>query len=359
MKSTPDFRGYKAKDYCVGVEKEGEDGMYVVALNSAGRRYWSKVECCSDTSSDCDVMSSEVNMCDIIKGIERRPIQVLSSLNKSKCNRSMECKPCVEFEEEEVKNCEVVHELKCDVDSGNCEIVHEIMCKPACEQKHEMMCETDCKPKHEMMCKPACEPMCKPSCEPKQEMMCETECKPKQEMMCKPMCEPKQEMMCKPMCETECKPMCEPKCESECKPMCESACEPKCEPVDNTIVIPGSVLHLEPYTYNSTGLSDNILNFINMVESKQGMRKKDQIGDWMLFTKCGCVHCENAKQLLVDNGQTISVIEEDKITMEQCRFLDNNSGQSEITYPRIFLNGKLIGGYNELSEYLNKESPMM
>ncbi len=74
-------------------------------------------------------------------------------------------------------------------------------------------------------------------------------------------------------------------------------------------------------------------------------RKPDQV---VVFSKEGCPFCAKAKQLLADNGyQYIDVPLEHKI---RGKVLGAVSGT--MTAPQVFINGKLIGGAEQVEQYL-------
>ncbi len=68
-----------------------------------------------------------------------------------------------------------------------------------------------------------------------------------------------------------------------------------------------------------------------------------------LFTKKGCPHCTRAKKLLEDKGIIFEEIElNNKLTR---RSMTNVSGN--ITTPQIYLDGRLIGGADELESLMS------
>ena len=74
-------------------------------------------------------------------------------------------------------------------------------------------------------------------------------------------------------------------------------------------------------------------------------KKPDQV---VVFSKEGCPFCAKAKQLLADNGyQYIDVPLEHKI---RGKVLGAVSGT--MTAPQVFINGKLIGGAEQVEQYL-------
>lgn len=73
-----------------------------------------------------------------------------------------------------------------------------------------------------------------------------------------------------------------------------------------------------------------------------------------LYTWSTCPYCANAKRLLDSNGYEYEehVIDNDEDMRQE---LIKSSGQS--TVPYIFLNGKLIGGFDDL-QLLNEEGKL-
>jgi GrxC family glutaredoxin len=70
-----------------------------------------------------------------------------------------------------------------------------------------------------------------------------------------------------------------------------------------------------------------------------------------IYTKDYCPYCTAAKELLKSKGVTY----EEKDVIENLNFLDEMLARSEgrKTVPQIFINDKLIGGFDDLSA-LNK-----
>ena len=74
----------------------------------------------------------------------------------------------------------------------------------------------------------------------------------------------------------------------------------------------------------------------------------------IVWSKTYCPYCVNAKTLLQSRGIEYEErnIQEGKWTREQ--LLEAVPGAR--TVPQIFLDGKLIGGYDQLKEYFKNES---
>ncbi len=71
-----------------------------------------------------------------------------------------------------------------------------------------------------------------------------------------------------------------------------------------------------------------------------------------LFTRVGCPHCERAKRLLHDHGLNYEEIPLGAgVSMTAVRAVS-----SGITVPQVFVNGRWIGGADQLEEYLKGDS---
>lgn len=86
--------------------------------------------------------------------------------------------------------------------------------------------------------------------------------------------------------------------------------------------------------------ADTMLNYIN-----PNAKKPDVIS---LFTKKDCPHCAQAKQLLDEKGLNYEVIELNKAITEKSLSTITNA----TTVPQVYINGKQIGGTEELASYL-------
>lgn len=70
-----------------------------------------------------------------------------------------------------------------------------------------------------------------------------------------------------------------------------------------------------------------------------------------VFVRAGCGYCVAAKRLLVDRN--ISFVERDVARPEVMAELKNRYPATR-TAPQIFLEGRHIGGYDDLSRYFAK-----
>jgi glutaredoxin-like protein len=73
-------------------------------------------------------------------------------------------------------------------------------------------------------------------------------------------------------------------------------------------------------------------------------------GSAFMLARHGCPHCARAKTLLENNGMTFEAIYlGDELTMQGVKAASGNA-----TVPQIFIEGKLIGGADQLTDYLKK-----
>lgn len=69
-----------------------------------------------------------------------------------------------------------------------------------------------------------------------------------------------------------------------------------------------------------------------------------------IFTKKNCPFCKEAKELLESKGYAFNEVELNDAKRQ--RVLSGVTGQKRPTSPQIFMDGKLIGGLDNLKEYL-------
>ena len=71
----------------------------------------------------------------------------------------------------------------------------------------------------------------------------------------------------------------------------------------------------------------------------------------VVFSRPGCPHCARAKSALRENDITFTEVSEDqKITANVLRAVTGS-----LTWPQVFIGGKLIGGADEVQDYVNKQ----
>jgi glutaredoxin 3 len=69
---------------------------------------------------------------------------------------------------------------------------------------------------------------------------------------------------------------------------------------------------------------------------------------FMVITKPGCPFCDKAKAVLEEHGHAYEVDSRDT-PESQAAF----KAAGHKTYPRVFEDGVLIGGYDDLTDYLS------
>jgi glutaredoxin-related protein len=78
------------------------------------------------------------------------------------------------------------------------------------------------------------------------------------------------------------------------------------------------------------------------------------ISDILIYTKNNCGYCVKAKNLLNNLGLTYREKKFEDFTSNEALFED--VGKNVRSMPQIKINGELIGGYNQLVEYLADKS---
>ncbi|HTE41578.1 MAG TPA: glutaredoxin domain-containing protein, partial [Steroidobacteraceae bacterium] len=73
------------------------------------------------------------------------------------------------------------------------------------------------------------------------------------------------------------------------------------------------------------------------------------IGPVLMLARRGCPHCAKAKSMLGDKGIAFEAVHlGDELTMQGVR-----AAAGKATVPQIFINGKLVGGAEQLEQYLS------
>ena len=75
------------------------------------------------------------------------------------------------------------------------------------------------------------------------------------------------------------------------------------------------------------------------------------ISNILLYSKNNCGYCDKAKSLLKNLGLTYTEKKFEDFSSNEALFED--IGKNVRSMPQIKINGKLIGGYNQLIEYLH------
>jgi glutaredoxin 3 len=70
-----------------------------------------------------------------------------------------------------------------------------------------------------------------------------------------------------------------------------------------------------------------------------------------VYTKSVCPHCDRAKMLLKNRGIAITEIDAPMNMAEMVQRVEAASGQPPKTVPQIFLDGRYIGGADELVKH--------
>ena len=395
MRNTPDAYGHHAKDFEEGCEKEGPGGRYVVSLNAADRKFWMKVD---DVNEECE--DDFMDDCKVLDHL-RMGMEDCADMHRDPCgNMTNESIPRSTMQTMSAMTPEESARIRCEKESMGSSMIGRHMrmkCK-SCEHMCDSLCFDPCK--HECViirkcsrCPHSCSSMCPDPCN--HGCYKSKECKDmsmEHDSMCKEhngmsmknhhmsmehdsMCKEHNGMSMKnhhmsmknhhmsmnrqrhcELCDHECTPTCETNCIHECPSRHTSYQENG--NMNGSVGGFTEVLHtpklLQPYTTATTGLSDRTLSLINSLEPKIATRQMPQLGIWTLFTKVGCSNCERAKMLLSKNGQIYSFIDDETTTREQKKYLLEHSGQTKdtLTYPRIFLDDNLLGGYRELETHL-------
>ena len=77
---------------------------------------------------------------------------------------------------------------------------------------------------------------------------------------------------------------------------------------------------------------------------------------YTVYSKSGCPNCTKAKDLLKENKLTYNVINCDEYLLEYkqefLKFIAEIGLQAVATFPIIFFDKKLVGGYKELQQHI-------
>jgi len=73
-----------------------------------------------------------------------------------------------------------------------------------------------------------------------------------------------------------------------------------------------------------------------------------------MFTKKGCGYCDKSKELLKNKNIKYQFIEVTDLTKHELFASIDNYTNKYRTFPLIFVNDKFIGGFSELSKYIQK-----
>ena len=78
------------------------------------------------------------------------------------------------------------------------------------------------------------------------------------------------------------------------------------------------------------------------------MANEDKIKEVLIYTSASCYYCVRAKQLLQEKGLAYTEIRVD-LNEKECEEMITRSGRR--TVPQIFIDGKHIGGCDDLYAY--------
>ena len=77
-----------------------------------------------------------------------------------------------------------------------------------------------------------------------------------------------------------------------------------------------------------------------------------------IYSKSGCINCNNVKKLLKDRFISYTIIDCDDFLFDDkelfLNFIKVNAGLEWKIFPMVFHNGKFVGGYDEVFKYLDK-----
>jgi glutaredoxin len=83
-----------------------------------------------------------------------------------------------------------------------------------------------------------------------------------------------------------------------------------------------------------------------------------KLNEFTIYSKSGCINCNNVKKLLKDNERTFTVINCDEFLLEDkdvfLQFICKLAGKEYKIFPMVFNGTKFIGGFNETSNYIDK-----
>ena len=97
-------------------------------------------------------------------------------------------------------------------------------------------------------------------------------------------------------------------------------------------------------------LIQHIQKFLNKKPKKQQKHKMND-EEIIIYTWSTCPYCINAKRLLRENNMKYT----EKEVVQNKKYLQEMKKKTgETSVPQIFINGKHIGGFTELQEYLKR-----
>ena len=87
--------------------------------------------------------------------------------------------------------------------------------------------------------------------------------------------------------------------------------------------------------------------------------EKPSLSGDTIYSKSGCILCNNVKEQLKLKGQEFTVVDCDEYLIEDkegfVAFIDSRAQKQTGGFPKVFHNSVFIGGYAETKEYINKQ----
>ena len=110
---------------------------------------------------------------------------------------------------------------------------------------------------------------------------------------------------------------------------------------------------MEPSIKPEPSDNEDIKNAINAIEANKTDPKTV-----VMLSMDGCPWCEKVKVLLPSSGYKLVEVKITDTSKFQNEFMSNPYNKNQkITFPRCFIEGKLIGGHDDLVTFLNSKKP--
>ena len=110
---------------------------------------------------------------------------------------------------------------------------------------------------------------------------------------------------------------------------------------------------MEPSIKPEPSDNEDIKNAINAIEANKTDPKTV-----VMLSMDGCPWCEKVKALLPSSGYKLVEVKITDTSKFQNEFMSNPYNKNQkITFPRCFIEGKLIGGHDDLVTFLNSKKP--
>lgn len=98
--------------------------------------------------------------------------------------------------------------------------------------------------------------------------------------------------------------------------------------------------------------SGNRMNAIRAIFSPNSYRVR--IGFWLMLGKDSCPFCKKAKELLTINNQQYTYVEKNIASQEQIEWFKARAPANWSSLPIILLDNVFLGGFSELTKYMDK-----